>query len=100
MSQSQAVQSVQADLKPKMLDLIEYLDESEQVAACAFFTNLLAVLLQAQEEEELLAFFIELSSTAFVGLYFDDVAAAKIDHILEYSMQIAETFSAPTGTSH
>ena len=66
----------------------------------AFFTNLLAILNSAQAEEELLGFFIELSSTAFVGLQFDEDSAARIDHILAYSMEIAETFSVGTESPH
>ena len=96
----QAVEDVKQALAPKFIELIEYLDQTDQVAACAFFANLLAILHSAQAEEELLGFFIELSSTAFVGLQFDEPSAARIDHILAYSMEIAETFSVSMENPH
>lgn len=96
----QAVDDVKSALRPKFFELIEYLDQTEQTAACAFFTNLLTILNAATHEEELLGFFIELSSTAFVGLQFDQEAADRIDHILAYSMEIAETFSVPAHAPH
>jgi hypothetical protein len=44
-------------------------------------------------EEQLLELFIELSTTAFLGISFDEIALDQIDNILMTAEQISETFS-------
>lgn len=95
-----AISTVKEDLRPQFTRLIEYLNDSGQIEAATFFTDLLIKLVSVQAEEELLSFFIELSTTAFVGLTFDDVAAQLIDDVLAHSMQVAETFSVDSATPH
>ena len=48
----EAVIQVSQELKPKFEELISYLDDSQQVAASAFFTDLLVKLLAVKEEEQ------------------------------------------------
>ncbi|MEM7078857.1 MAG: hypothetical protein AAF513_09535 [Pseudomonadota bacterium] len=95
-----AITTVREDLKPEFTHLIEYLNDSGQLEASTFFTELLIKLVSAQDEEALLSFFLDLSTTAFVGLTFDDQAAQLIDDLLAHSMQITETFSASTDHPH
>ena len=46
----EAVIQVSQELKPKFEELISYLDDSQQVAASAFFTDLLVKLIAVKEE--------------------------------------------------
>ena len=85
----QAIATVKDDLRPKLEALIEYLNESNEVAAASFFTNILVILAGLQHEEELLALFIELSTTAFQGFLFDETSWAMTDEILAYAEQVA-----------
>jgi hypothetical protein len=96
----QAVETVKADLRPQFEHLIDYLGKTDQVAAAGFFTQLLVTLISVKEEEDLLGFFIELSTTAFVGLQFDDTAATMIDAVLEHAQQVAKTFSVSAANPH
>ena len=64
----EAVLQVSQELKPKFEELISYLDDSQQVAASAFFTDLLVKLIAVKEEEQLLSLFMELSTRAMVRL--------------------------------
>ena len=47
----EAVIQVSQELKPKFEELISYLDDSQQVAASAFFTDLLVKLLAVKEKK-------------------------------------------------
>jgi hypothetical protein len=49
-------------------------------------------------EEQLLELFIELSTTAFLGIPFDEVALALIDDVLMNAEQVAQTFSVDDST--
>ncbi len=88
-----AVSTVKNDLRIKLEDLLTYLNGTDQMAAAAFFTKLLVDLSNVVSEEQLLEVFIELSTTAFLGIPFDDVALEIIDDLLMTAEQIAETFS-------
>jgi hypothetical protein len=44
-------------------------------------------------EEQLLELFIELSTTAFLGISFDAIALDQIDDILMTAEQISQTFA-------
>ena len=96
----EAVEQVTQELKPKFEKLIGYLEETNQIASTAFFTNLLATLATVQEEEQLLSLFMELSTTAFVGLEFDDIAAHLIDDILLHAQEISSTFAIDATQTH
>lgn len=97
---AQPVQAVKASLKPKFIKLIDYLNEQNEVLAASFFTDLLVHLNLANEEEELLSVFLQLSSTAFMGFRFDDISWQLADTILLEAEQVAHTFSGPTGQMH
>ena len=97
----EAVIQVSQELKPKFEELISYLDDSQQVAASAFFTDLLVKLLAVKEEEEqLLSLFMELSTTAFIGLEFDDFSAQLIDEILLHAQEVSATFAVDSSQTH
>ena len=96
----QAIETVKTELKPKLERLILYLNETNEVAAASFFTNILVVLTSLTEEEQLLELFIELSTTAFQGFVFDDVSWALTDDVLMYAEQIAQTFTASPDVPH
>ena len=96
----EAAKQVSETLKPKFEELISYLDESQQVAASAFFTGLLVKLIAVREEEELLSLFMELSTTAFIGLGFDDFSAQLIDDILLHAQEVSATFAVDSSQTH
>mgnify|MGYP003318622171 FL=1 len=96
----EAVIQISAELKPKFETLISYLEESQQVAASAFFTDLLVKLIAVKEEEHLLGLFMELSTTAFVGLEFDDFSAQLIDEILLHAQEVSATFAVDSSQTH
>ncbi len=95
-----AIATVKTELKPKLEGLIGYLNETGEVAAASFFTNILVILVGLEEEEELLALFIELSTTAFQGFFFDEASWAMTDEILAYAEQVAQTFTASESARH
>ena len=96
----QAIQTVKSELRPKLERLINYLNETNEVVAASFFTNILVVLVGLTEEEQLLELFIELSTTAFQGFVFDDVSWALTDDVLLYAEQVAQTFTASPDLPH
>ena len=100
MESNPAVARVQSQLRPKMERLIEYLNDQHEIMASAFFANLTVQLLQAQSEEDLLAWCIELSTIAFVGIQYDDVSWALADEILAEAEQISLTFTANNQRPH
>ena len=96
----EAIKQVSEALKPKFEELISYLDESQQVAASVFFTGLLVKLIAVKEEEHLLSLFMELSTTAFIGLEFDDFSAQLIDEILLHAQEVSATFAVDFSQTH
>ena len=91
-----AVDSVKSDLLPKLGDLLTHLLDTEQAEAAAFFSRVFYDLNAVTGEEQLLEVFIELSTTAFLGIDFDNAALALIDDVLMHAEQVAATFSADT----
>jgi hypothetical protein len=75
-----------------------HLTATDQIAATAFFTKIFVGLESVESEEQLLELFIELSTTAFLGIPFDEVALALIDDVLMNAEQIAQTFSVDNST--
>jgi hypothetical protein len=88
-----AIDSVKASLRPKFEDLLMHLNATDQMAASGFFTKLFVDLNAVASEEQLLELFIELSTTAFLGISFDEIALQQIDDILMTAEQVSETFS-------
>jgi len=88
-----AIESIKSDLTPKFEDLLMHLNSTDQMAASGFFTKLFVDLNAVASEEQLLELFIELSTTAFLGISFDEIALDQIDSILMTAEQISETFS-------
>ena len=88
-----AIDTVKDALRPKFEDLLLHLDSTDQVAASGFFTKLFVDLNAVASEEQLLELFIELSTTAFLGISFDEFALAQIDDILMTAEQISQTLS-------
>ncbi len=88
-----AVDSVKGSLKPKFEDLLAHLNSTDQMAATGFFTKLFVDLNAVVSEEQLLELFIELSTTAFLGISFDEIALQQIDDILMTAEQVSQAFS-------
>ena len=91
-----AVETVKADLLPKVGDLLTHLLDTEQAEAASFSSRVFHDLSAVSGEEQLLEVFIELSTTAFLGIEFDAPALALIDDVLMHAEQVAATFSADT----
>ena len=89
-----AIDTVRNELRPQLEDLLTHLGNTEQIAAAAFFAQILMGLNKAEREEQLLELFIELSTTAFLGLEFDAAALTMIDDLLANAELIAQAFSA------
>ena len=88
-----AIDSVKDSLTPKFEHLLMHLNATDQMAASGFFTKLFVDLNAVASEEQLLELFIELSTTAFLGISFDEIALQQIDDILITAEQVSETFS-------
>ena len=95
-----AIDTVKAELRPKLERLIGYLSDTNEVMAASFFTNILVGLVNVKEEEQLLELFIELSTTAFQGFLFDEESWALTDDVLMYAEQVAQTFTASQDSAH
>ena len=93
-----AISAVKTDLKPRIEELLLHLNATGQIAATAFFTKIFVDLNAVDGEEQLLELFIELSTTAFLGIPFDEVALELIDDVLMNAEQVAQTFSVDGST--
>jgi hypothetical protein len=74
--------------------------EAADLPLRAFFTG---ILLQAQamrEEEDVLALFFELSTSAFLGFQYSPEVARAIDDLLGAAERIAFTMTAPVEHPH
>ena len=97
-STNEAVASVTAHFEPRLSGLCEYLQQSGQIQAFGFFSQILATTQAVTDEGELLELFIQLSMTAFQGFQLDPVAATIVDDILLYAEQVSQTFSVDSDT--
>ena len=95
-----AIETVKNELRPKLERLIGYLNETNEIMAASFFTNILVGLVNLTEEDQLLELFIELSTTAFQGFLFDEESWALTDDVLMYAEQVAQTFTANQDNAH
>ena len=96
----ESVQSVKAQLRPKLHQVINYLADGGDPAAFAWYVALLSMLDEAESEIQLLEFSIELSKAAFLGFQYDDVACLLIDNLLAEAEVIARTFTADPNQPH
>ena len=74
--------------------------DGTDLALRGFFTNILAQTLAMKAEEDVLALFFELSTTAFLGFEYPHTTAAAIDELLAAAEQIAFTMTAPSDQAH
>ncbi len=95
-----AIHEVTASLAPPVTHLVEHLEISGQAQALAFFQQVQQRLAQVEDEDDLLALFMLLSTTAFQGFQLDHIGSMLADHILAYAEQTAHTFSASDSTAH
>ena len=95
-----AVVEVKALLKPQLMTLLEYLQTQDETTGLVYFTGLLVQLEAAEEEADLLAFCIELSKAAFVGIQYDDVSWHLTDTILADAERVSMTFLANENQVH
>ncbi len=93
-----AIESVKDTLRPKFEDLLLHLNGTDQMAAAGFFTKLFVDLNAVASEEQLLELFIELSTTAFIGISFDELALAQIDDILLTAEQVKKAIRKAEGS--
>ena len=98
--QNELVQSVKAQLRPKLYQVINYLADGGDPSAFAWYVALLSMLDEADSEIQLLEFSIELSKAAFLGFQYDEPASLLIDSLLAEAEGIAHTFTADPAQSH
>jgi hypothetical protein len=96
----QAIETVRAELEPKLDTLLMYLESVHDTRAHEFFSSIHNNLLSVEGEEQLLELFIQLSMTAFQPFELDPVAVLLTDEILAYAEQISDAFSASANVSH
>lgn len=96
----EAVAEIRDSLKPAVEQLIEHLEVTQQAGALAYFRQVSTGLDHVREEDDLLEFFMMLSTMAFQGFQMDPLGAMMADRILAYAEQTAHTFSASGETPH
>ncbi len=94
------VESAREQLAPLISAVIDGLDHERQVLELSFFTLRLVETNQMREGGDLLALFLELSTTAFQGFSFSTEQAAQIDHLLATAENISFALSATDGQPH
>ena len=98
--QPRVVGEVKAQLRPKLLTVVNYLADDGDTAAFAWYVSLVTMLDAAESEVELIGFSIELSKAAFLGFQYDNVAHLLIDELLEVAEHIAHAFTADNNNPH
>jgi hypothetical protein len=86
------------DLTKRIDDVLAVLGDREPLAS-AFFVGLQRALEAARDEEDLIAAFVMLSTTAFQGFELPRDSLATIDALLADAERIAFTFTA-AGEAH
>ena len=94
------VGSAHEQLVPLISAVIDQLDSERQVLELSFFTLRLVEANQMREGGDLLALFLELSTTAFQGFSFTAAQAAQIDRLLATAEDISFALSAADGEPH
>ncbi|MBL6691590.1 MAG: hypothetical protein ISP91_14485 [Pseudomonadales bacterium] len=85
---------VDARLTQPILGLCHDFAEQEAYEEYTFFSGVLNLLADPNDEEMVLAATIELSRCAFLGFQYTEDARLKIDKILEDAIDLAHTMSA------
>ena len=85
---------VKTELTDPILDLCNLFAEEKAHDQFTFFSGVLNLLHDPNDEEMVLAATIELSKCAFLGLEYSWEAQVKIDAILERAINLAHTMSA------
>lgn len=86
------------DLTKRIDEVLTVLGDREPLAS-AFFVGLKRALAAARDEEDLIAAFVMLSTTAFQGFELPPDSLATIDALLADAERIAFTFTA-AGEAH
>jgi len=76
------------------------LAEAADLPLRAFFTGILVQAEAMREEDDVLALFFELSTTAFLGFQYSSELAGAIDDLLAAAERIAFTMTAPVEHPH
>lgn len=74
--------------------------EAADLPLRAFFTGILLQAEAMREEDDVLALFFELSTTAFLGFQYSAELAGAIDDLLAAAERIAFTMTAPVEHPH
>lgn len=85
---------VDTRLTQPILALCHLFAEEEAVEPYTFFSGVLNLLADPNDEEMILAATIELSKCAFLGFDYSVEAQIRIDKILEDAIDLAHTMSA------
>lgn len=94
MEENTFAQVVEIELVAPLRQLCVLLAEEEDVEAFAFFSNVLFMLSEPEDEAQVLGAVIELSNCAFVGLSPSIEAQGQIDRLLERAIDLSHTMSA------
>ena len=95
-----AINDIKDSLYSPIEQLIEHLEVTHQMDALAYFRQVRNGLDHVHEEDDLLEFFMMLSTMAFQGFQMDPMGAMMADRILAYAEQTAHTFSASDDEPH
>lgn len=85
---------VKTELTDPLLDLCDLFADEKAHEPFTFFSGVLNLLHDPNDEEMVLAATIELSKCAFLGFEYSWEAQMKIDAILERAINLAHTMSA------
>ncbi|XOV88462.1 MAG: hypothetical protein ACFHX7_00950 [Pseudomonadota bacterium] len=94
MSDSSFADVVKHEIITPLLDLCQQLSDEGATAEFAFFSGLLVMLSNPEDEVQVLQAVIELSRCAFLGFTYSPEAAAMIDSLLERAITLSHTMSA------
>lgn len=85
---------VETDLSARVLKLCELFAEENAQEEFTFFSGILTLLSDPNDEPMILAAVIELSRCAFLGFSYSLQAQVQIDELLEKAINLSETMSA------
>ncbi len=85
---------VEAQLTLPVKSLCELFAEEQAHDELTFFSGILNMLSDGEDEEMILAATIELSKCAFLGFSYSPEAKVRIDGILDSAIDLAHTMSA------
>ncbi|MFT7221578.1 MAG: hypothetical protein ACI8Z1_003200 [Candidatus Azotimanducaceae bacterium] len=85
---------VETDLSGRIKLLCELFAKEEAIEEYTFFSGILTLLSDPNDEPMILTAVIELSRCAFLGFSYSIEAQAQIDQLLERAINLSETMSA------